>query len=87
MNRCPHVTYSLDIGDGRLLDKTGKFLQCSVHGAAFLPESGECFMGPVVGRSLESLPHEQHGDELVVQITDEPEGWPRTKEEIAKYGS
>jgi nitrite reductase/ring-hydroxylating ferredoxin subunit len=86
VNRCPHVTYSLDIGDGSLLDKTGKFLQCSVHGAMFLPESGECFMGPVVGRSLESLPNELHGDELLVQLTDEPHGWPRTKKEIEKYG-
>ena len=77
VNRCPHVTYSLDIGDGDVRDSTGKFLLCASHGAVFLPESGECFMGPVVGRSLERLPASREGDELVVTITPEPEGWPR----------
>ncbi len=77
VNRCPHVPYSLDIGDGRVKDRTGKFLICSSHGAMFLPESGECFMGPVVGRRLEPLAFVQEGDELVVTISAEPEGWPR----------
>ena len=79
VNRCPHVTYSLDVGDGDVKDKTGKFLLCASHGAMFLPESGECFMGTVVGRSLESLPVDADGDDAVVTITPEPEGWPEER--------
>ena len=78
VNRCPHVTYSLDIGDGNVQDPTRQFLKCSSHGAMFLPESGECFMGPVIGRRLESLPVAREGDQLVITITDEPPGWPRS---------
>jgi nitrite reductase/ring-hydroxylating ferredoxin subunit len=78
VNRCPHVTYSLDFGDGNVQDPTRRFLQCYSHGAMFLPESGECFMGPVVGRRLEALPALQQGDELVVTISPEPDGWPQT---------
>jgi len=77
VNRCPHVTYSLDLGDGNVQDPTGKLLQCYSHGAMFLPESGECFMGPVIGRRLERLQAVREGDELVVTITAEPPGWPR----------
>ena len=77
VNRCPHVTYSLDIGDGNVQDPTRTFLQCYSHGAMFLSESGECFMGPVVGRRLEPLPAVREGDELVVTITPAPPGWPR----------
>ena len=76
VNRCPHVTYSLDFGDGRVQDPTRRFLQCYSHGAMFLPESGECFMGPVVGRRLERLPAERDGDDLLVEIVDEAPGWP-----------
>lgn len=76
VNRCPHVPYSLDIGDGRLKDKSGKFLICSNHGAMFLPESGECFMGPVVGRSLERFSFELDGDDAIVTIVPEPDDWP-----------
>lgn len=79
VNRCPHVTYSLDIGDGEVKDASGSFLMCSSHGAMFLPESGECFMGPVVGRRLERLPARREGDALVVTITPEPEGWPKER--------
>ena len=76
VNRCPHVTYSLDFADGNVQDASRNFLQCHSHGALFLPESGECFMGPAVGRSLESLPSKRDGDTLLVYLQPEPEGWP-----------
>ena len=43
----------------------------------FLPESGECFMGPVVGRRLERLQAHRDGDVLRVHIRAEPPTWPR----------
>lgn len=78
VNRCPHVTYSLDLGDGQVRDPSGRFLQCVAHGAMFLPESGECFLGPVVGRRLERLPARLDGDDLVVTIAPAPADWPAT---------
>ena len=76
VNRCAHVTFSLDVGDGQVMDSAGQFILCSAHGARYLPESGECFMGPVVGRKLEPLPLELEGREAVISITRCPDGWP-----------
>ncbi len=77
VNRCPHVTYSLDLAGGDVKDETGEFLMCHVHGAMFLPESGECFIGPVVGRRLERLEVELEGDTLRVHVRAAPASWPR----------
>ena len=72
VNRCAHVTYSLDLGDGQVMDREGKFILCWAHGARYLPESGECFMGPAVGRSLESLPLDLQGEVALVSIPAQP---------------
>lgn len=77
VNRCPHVPYSLDFGDGSVMTPDRRTIICSSHGARFDPETGRCFAGPVVGRSLERLTHRREGDTLVVTITPEPAGWPR----------
>lgn len=77
VNRCAHVTFSLDVGDGQVMDNDGKFILCWAHGARYLPETGECFMGPAVGRSLEAFPLEVDGDTAVVSITPCPPRWPR----------
>jgi len=37
------------------LDVEGALIQCAVHDARFLIESGECVMGPCPGESLEAL--------------------------------
>ena len=76
VNRCPHVTYPLDFADGELMDPTRKFIMCQAHGARFLPETGECFWGPALGRSLERLPCKRDGEFARVEITPEIEGWP-----------
>ena len=56
VNRCPHVTYSLDIGDGDVMCRDGTFIRCATHGALFRPDTGQCFMGPPLGAFLEALP-------------------------------
>lgn len=76
VNRCPHVSYSLDFGDGDVMDAERKFFMCMSHGAMFLPESGECFMGAAYGQRLEVLPFRKHDDTLVVDILAEPASWP-----------
>jgi nitrite reductase/ring-hydroxylating ferredoxin subunit len=78
VNRCAHVTFSLDVGDGQVMDNDGKFILCWAHGARYLPETGECFMGPAVGRSLEAFPLELDGHMAVVSITPCPPRWPRS---------
>lgn len=75
VNRCPHVGYSLDFGDDKVMAPEGQFLMCYSHGARFLPESGECFMGPAYGLALEQLSYERDGDDLIVAITPEPDDW------------
>jgi nitrite reductase/ring-hydroxylating ferredoxin subunit len=76
VNRCPHVTLSLDLGDGIVMTESKKFIECQVHGAQFLPESGECFWGPARGHSLEALPVKRQGLHAAIHITDEPPHWP-----------
>ena len=76
VNRCAHVTFSLDVGDGQVMDHEGKFILCWAHGARYLPETGECFMGPAVGRSLEALPIRVEEGTAVVSIVPCPADWP-----------
>lgn len=67
-NRCPHVPYSLDFGDGRLMSPDRRAIICANHGARFDPVSGRCSAGPPIGRSLSALPFERDGDAIVVAV-------------------
>lgn len=78
VNRCPHVPYALDFGDGDVLHEGA--IVCANHGARFDPVSGRCVWGPARGRGLEVLPLEDVGHAWRVVITAEPEGWPRVGE-------
>ncbi|MFQ3790069.1 Rieske (2Fe-2S) protein [Halomonas sp. A29] len=55
VNRCPHQRVPLNLPDGHFLEPGGELIQCGMHGALFLPESGECVFGPCQGRFLEPL--------------------------------
>jgi len=55
-NSCPHTGAPLDWVEHQFLDVEGALIQCAVHDARFLIESGDCVMGPCPGESLESLP-------------------------------
>ena len=55
-NSCPHTGSPLDWVDHQFLDIEGALIQCAVHDARFLIESGECVFGPCPGESLEALP-------------------------------
>lgn len=55
VNRCPHQQVPLNLPDGDFLEAGGELIQCGMHGALFLPESGECVFGPCQGRFLEPL--------------------------------
>lgn len=54
-NRCPHRGVRLDGQNGRILDDTGRLIQCAHHGALFLIDTGECVVGPCLGEPLEPV--------------------------------
>lgn len=55
-NRCPHRGISLEWVPDQFLDSSQRLIQCSTHGALFLPESGECVAGPCAGARLKARP-------------------------------
>jgi len=55
-NSCPHTGSPLDWVEHQFLDIEGALIQCAVHDARFLINTGECILGPCPGESLQSLP-------------------------------
>ena len=49
LNRCTHVAMELDWQPNRVFDATGQWLLCASHGAAYLPDTGQCASGPCQG--------------------------------------
>lgn len=49
LNRCTHVPMEMDYQPNRFFDDTGQWLLCATHGAAYLPETGQCAGGPCRG--------------------------------------
>src|SRR6185436_3691388 len=45
-NRCPHRGTPLDLRPDDFLDRDGRHLVCSTHGALFRREDGYCIAGP-----------------------------------------
>jgi len=68
-NSCPHTGSPLDWVDHQFLDIEGALIQCAVHDARFLIDTGECVFGPCPGQSLESLPIRIE-DENIYLISD-----------------
>ena len=54
-NSCPHTGAPLNWTPDQFLTRSGRYIQCSIHGAMFLVSSGECFSGPCSGRFLKPL--------------------------------
>lgn len=55
-NSCPHTGAPLDWVEHQFLDLDGQLIQCAVHDARFLIDTGECILGPCPGAHLEPLP-------------------------------
>jgi nitrite reductase/ring-hydroxylating ferredoxin subunit len=49
LNRCSHVPMEMDYQPNQFFDSTGHWLMCATHGAMYLPETGQCSMGPCRG--------------------------------------
>lgn len=54
-NSCPHTGANLNWQKEQFFSFDGRFLQCSLHGALFEPDSGVCVHGPCLGERLKSI--------------------------------
>lgn len=54
-NSCPHTGVNLNWQKEQFFSLDGLFLQCSLHGALFEPDSGVCIQGPCLGKRLKSI--------------------------------
>lgn len=63
-NSCPHLRIPLNWQPNRFWNIEKTALICSLHGALFAPDSGECLEGPCVGRFLERVTIEEEDDAL-----------------------
>ena len=63
-NSCPHTGSPLDWVEHQFLDVEGALIQCAVHDARFIIESGECVMGPCPGDSLEKIEIRVEDDQI-----------------------
>lgn len=52
---CPHTGAPLDWSPDTYLDADGELVQCALHGAMFLPHTGEGVHGPCIGNRLTPL--------------------------------
>jgi nitrite reductase/ring-hydroxylating ferredoxin subunit len=67
-NSCPHTGAPLDWLEHQFLDSEGALIQCAVHDARFLIETGECVFGPCPGEKLQRLNVELQGDGVYLRI-------------------
>lgn len=52
---CPHTGAPLAWSPDGFLDVDGELIQCALHGALFLIDTGECVHGPCVGACLQPI--------------------------------
>ena len=67
-NVCPHRNFPLNWQGDRFLDRTGSQIICSAHGARFELDTGACFFGPCVGRSLRALAARVENGQVIVEL-------------------
>lgn len=60
VNRCAHVPTRMDGSLGELLDESGRYIVCGVHGATYEAASGHCIAGPCRGESLIAIDVFEH---------------------------
>ena len=55
-NSCPHTGAPLNWEGDRFLSLDQSYIQCSLHGALFRIENGQCIAGPCPGTRLSAVP-------------------------------
>ncbi len=69
-NSCPHTGANLNWQPAQFFSLDGLYLQCSLHGALFEPQTGLCVRGPCRGQRLKKIELEQQDNGLYVKQTD-----------------
>jgi nitrite reductase/ring-hydroxylating ferredoxin subunit len=64
LNRCVHVPAEMDWQPGEFLDSAREFILCAIHGAAYLPGTGQCIGGPCGRGKLTALRVEEHDGQV-----------------------
>jgi nitrite reductase/ring-hydroxylating ferredoxin subunit len=73
-NRCPHMGVALNWLPDDFVDPHSDLLRCAMHGALFLPETGECVAGPCSGQFLNRVPFSIQGDHIVLDAESNENG-------------
>ncbi|MEI9947627.1 MAG: Rieske 2Fe-2S domain-containing protein [Pseudomonadota bacterium] len=68
LNRCPHWSVDLDLGDGRFYAEDIDRIYCKNHGALFRVQDGRCDHGPCLGKSLVPFAVELDGDDAWLSL-------------------
>ncbi len=68
LNQCPHQGVELNWQPHRFWDPEHQYVQCTMHGALFLPDTGECIFGPCQGDRLQSVPVRLQGNHILIQL-------------------
>jgi len=55
LNACPHQYLPLDFAGANILSADGSMLMCSMHGAMFAIDDGECVAGPAMPCALTAV--------------------------------
>ena len=68
LNRCPHWSVDLDMGDERFYAEDIDRIYCKNHGALFRATDGVCDWGPCLGKGLLRFELEIEGDDAFVML-------------------
>lgn len=68
VNQCAHVPVELDWQQGEFFTATKDYLICATHGAHYVPNTGECVMGPCKGKQLKPMQVEEKDQKIIVDL-------------------
>lgn len=72
-NRCPHLKIELEWMPDQFMDSDRDFIQCSTHGALFLPDTGLCISGPCLGDKLTAIPVILESGTVHIELSEQDE--------------
>ena len=64
VNRCCHISLTMDWVDNQFFTEDKRYLICANHGATYEPTTGECIWGPCFGAFLQTVPLEVRHDRI-----------------------